>query len=121
MPCVVGSRFNPKGGLPKRKACERRHRPAVAEKRLKGETKMKIRTIKRSIAKARLSCMGMGNVNKKLSMIGKDGRKVWVAALTGATGRDSRLYQLNAGRRKIEKEKRDKQLARRVIRKVNGA
>ena len=81
---------------------------------------MNIRTLKRSVAKGRLSCMGMGNVNKKLSMIGKDGRKVWVAALTGKTGRDARLYQLNAGRRKIEQAKRDKQLARRVLKRVDG-
>jgi len=81
---------------------------------------MNIRTIKRSIAKGRLSCMGMGNVNKKLSMVWKDGRKVWVAALTGKTGRDSRLYQLNAGKRKIEKDKRDRQLARRVLKRVDA-
>ena len=79
---------------------------------------MNIRTIKRNIAKGRLSCMGMGNVNKKFSMIGKDGRKVWVAALTGATGRDAERYQLNAGRRKIEHDKRTKQLARRVLKRV---
>lgn len=80
---------------------------------------MNIRTLKRSVAKGRLSCMGMGNVNKKLSMIGKDGRKVWVAALTGATGRDAERYQANAGRRKIEQAKRDKQLARRVLKRVD--
>lgn len=79
---------------------------------------MNMRTLKRSIAKGRLICMGMGNVNKKLSMIGKDGRKVWVAALTGATGRDSRLYQLNAGRRKLEHDKKTKQLKKRILRKV---
>jgi len=79
---------------------------------------MNIRTIKRSIAKGRLSCMGMWNVNKKFSMIGKDGRKVWVAALTGATGRDSERYQANVGRRKIEHDKRTKQLARRVLKRV---
>lgn len=81
---------------------------------------MNIRTLKRSIAKGRLACMGMGNVNKKLSMIGKDGRKVWVAALTGATGRDSRLYQLNAGHRKLEHDKKTKQLKKRILRKVTA-
>ena len=81
---------------------------------------MNIRTLKRSIAKGRLACMGMGNVNKKLSMIGKDGRKVWVAAWTGATGRDSRLYQLNAGRRKLEHDKKTKQLKKRILRKVTA-
>ena len=82
---------------------------------------MTIRTIKRSSAKSRLSTMGMGNVNRKLSMIGRDGRKVWVAALTGLTGRDARLFQLNAGRRKKQKEETDKRLARRKLKRVEKA
>ena len=79
---------------------------------------MNIRTIKRSIAKGRLSCMGMGNVNRKLSMVGKDGRKVWIAALTGMTGIDSERFQAEAGRRKAHKDKRDKELRRRIVKKV---
>ncbi len=81
---------------------------------------MNMRSIKRQIAKARLSCMGMGNVNKKLSMFGKDGRRVWVSALYGLTGRDAERFQLEQGRQKIAKEKKDRQLARRVLRKVGA-
>lgn len=41
---------------------------------------MGIRRIKRQIAKAHLRAVGVGNVNKKLSME-KDGVKVWRLAL----------------------------------------
>lgn len=45
---------------------------------------MAIRRIKRQIAKAHLRAVGVGNVNKKLSME-KDGVKVWRLALMDST------------------------------------
>ena len=52
----------------------------------------------RAIAKARMKCMGMGNVNKKFSLRNGDGVPNWKLAVTGKTGEDAHRAQMNHGK-----------------------
>lgn len=45
---------------------------------------MGLRRIKRQIAKARMAAAGVGNVNKKMRLVGEDGVANWRKALTPA-------------------------------------
>ena len=45
---------------------------------------MGLRRIKRQIAKARMTAAGVGNVNKKMRLVGEDGVANWRKALTPA-------------------------------------
>ena len=59
---------------------------------------MGTRAIKRQIAKARMTIMGVGNVNKKLSLKNNAGRKNWKVALYGKTGEEAHRAQMNLGK-----------------------
>ena len=50
----------------------------------------------RGIAKARMKAMGIGNVNRKMSLK-KDGVPNWKIALYGKTGKDAERAQMNYG------------------------
>ena len=67
---------------------------------------MGVRKYKRTIAKARLTAAGIGNVNRKLSQE-QDGKKNWKRALTGETGRAAERAQMVAGL-KIAKPRKPK-------------
>ena len=59
----------------------------------------------RAIAKARMKCMGMGNVNKKFSLRNGDGVPIWKLAVTGKTGEDARRAQMNYGKLMVAQKK----------------
>ena len=72
-----------------------------------------MRKYKRAIAKARLAAMGVGNVNRKMS-VKMDGVPGWRRALYGESGKAAHRAQMNLG--KLLKAK--KHPPRRVLRKV---
>ena len=81
---------------------------------------MALRRIKRQIAKARLSAMGVGNVNKKMRLKKEDGLQNWKRALYGKTGEEANKVQMNLGKlMKAKKQGRDV-VARRKVRKVTA-
>lgn len=81
---------------------------------------MALRRIKRQIAKARLSAMGVGNVNKKMRLKKEDGLQNWKRALYGETGEEAHKAQMNLGKlMKAKKQGRDV-VARRKVRKVTA-
>ena len=81
---------------------------------------MALRRIKRQIAKARLSAMGVGNVNKKMRLKKEDGLQNWKCALYGETGEEAHKVQMNLGKlMKAKKQGRDV-VARRKVRKVTA-
>jgi hypothetical protein len=81
---------------------------------------MALRRIKRQIAKARLSAMGVGNVNKKMRLKKEDGLQNWKRALYGETGEEAHKVQMNLGKlMKAKKQGRDV-VARRKVRKVTA-
>lgn len=55
-----------------------------------------IRTVKRSVAKGRLSAMGVGSINKKMKLK-KEKTQNWKPALYGKTGEDAHRAQMNLG------------------------
>ena len=78
---------------------------------------MGVRSVQRQIAKARLTVMGVGNVNKKLSKK-KDGVPAWKRALFGKSGEAAWKAQMNLGRLIKAREESKKTLAKRKVRKV---
>lgn len=74
---------------------------------------MGLRKAKRQIAKARLTAMGVGNVNRKMSRRKEDGVPNWRKAIEGKTGEDAHRIQMNYG--KLKKARR----VNRKIEKVN--
>ena len=81
---------------------------------------MSMRKYKRQIAKARLSAMGVGNVNKKMRLKKEDGLQNWKRALYGETGEEAHKVQMNLGKlMKAKKQGRDV-VARRKVRKVTA-
>ena len=81
---------------------------------------MALRRIKRQIAKARLSAMGVGNVNKKMRLKKEYGLQNWKRALYGETGEEAHKVQMNLGKlMKAKKQGRDV-VARRKVRKVTA-
>ena len=88
---------------------------------------MGLRNVKRQIAKARLSCMGVGNVNKKLARRkGADGKQDkkeipnWKRALYGKTGEEAERAQMADGQRRKRKAAAAKSMKARKIRKVTA-
>ena len=80
------------------------------------------RKAKRQVAKARLTAMGVGNVNKKMALRKdpKDRTELpnWKKALYGKTGQDAERAQMNLGKLlKARKENRDI-VRRRKLKKV---
>ena len=73
----------------------------------------------RQIAKARLKVMGVGNINRKLS-VKKDGVPAWKRALFGKSGEKARRAQMNLGRLLKAREESKKSMAKRKIRKVTA-
>lgn len=55
-----------------------------------------MRKLIRSIAKARLKCMGVGNINKKIAKR-KDNVPLWRAVTEGESGRKAEQVQINYG------------------------
>lgn len=80
---------------------------------------MGLRSIKRQIAKARLTVMGVGNVNKKLRLK-KDGVPNWVLAISGKTGESAGRAQLMDGLKRKQREDAKKSMNKRRIRKVGA-
>lgn len=80
---------------------------------------MGIRSVKRQIAKARLTVMGVGNVNKKLKLK-KDGVPNWKKALYGKTGEEAHRAQMNLGHLIKARDKSRKTISKRKIRKVTA-
>ena len=74
---------------------------------------MGLRRIKRQMAKARITAAGVGNVNKKMRLVGADGVPNWRKALTPAGGK--------AQMEKAWKVKRKRELSRRKMREVKTA
>lgn len=81
---------------------------------------MNIRTVERQIAKARMTIMGVGNVNRKLSLKNHEGRKNWRVALFGKTGEDAHRAQMNHGRLLKAKAQGQAVIKKRKIRKVEA-
>ena len=79
---------------------------------------MGLRTVERQIAKARLTIMGVGNVNKKLARRGEDGIPNWKRALFGKTGEEAARAQANHGRLLKAKEQGRAVRSRRKVKKV---
>ena len=77
-----------------------------------------MRELKRSIAKARLQVMGVGNVNRKLKRR-KDGRPLWRVVTEGKSGKDAERAQINYGM--LLRAKKQERKTRRIIRKVRKA
>ena len=80
---------------------------------------MNIRTIKRQMAKARLTVMGVGNVNRKLKLK-KDGVPNWKKALYGKTGEDAHRVQMNHGRLLKARAQSKAVISRRKVKKVEA-
>ena len=80
---------------------------------------MGTRSIKRSIAKARLTAMGVGNVNKKMRLKKADTPN-WKLALYGKTGEDAHRAQMNLGQLIKAKDQGKKTKAKRRLKKVTA-
>ena len=80
---------------------------------------MNIRTVERQIAKARMTIMGIGNVNRKMRLR-KDGIPNWVRALYGKTGESAHRAQMNHGRLLKAKAQGQAVIKKRKIRKVEA-
>ena len=80
---------------------------------------MGLRNIKRQIAKARMSVMGVGNVNRKMKLK-KDNVPNWKRALYGKTGEEAHRAQMNLGRLLKAREDAKKSITKRKIRKVTA-
>ena len=64
-----------------------------------------MRKYKRQIAKARLTIMGVGNVNRKMNK-NREGVPLWRAVLTGDFGKKAERAQMNFGKLiKAERER----------------
>lgn len=74
----------------------------------------------RQIAKARLTAMGVGNVNRGLRKKDSDGVPNWKKALYGKTGEAAEKALVMAGMQKKHKEAVKKSMNRRRVRKVTA-
>ena len=74
----------------------------------------------RQIAKARMTAMGIGNVNRGLGKKGEDGVANWRKALYGKSGEAAEKALVMAGMKKKHKEAVKKSMSRRKIRKVTA-
>ena len=72
----------------------------------------------RQIAKARLTAMGVGNVNRRMGVVTADGVKNWRKATTGETGKAAEKAQMNLGMLIKAKKHGTAVRNRRTIRKV---
>lgn len=83
---------------------------------------MGLRKQKREIARARLTAMGVGNVNRKMSLKNdpkdRDELPNWKKALYGKTGADAHRAQMNLG--KLLKAKAEGRKPKRIIKKVTA-
>ena len=68
-----------------------------------------MRNLKRQIARDRLSIMGVGNVNRKLSQK-RDGVPLWRAVLQGDFGQKAERAQMNYGKL-LKAKKHERKLA----------
>ena len=71
---------------------------------------MGLRRIKRQMAKARMTAAGVGNVNKKMRLVGEDGVSNWRKALTPAgkqaqKAKAQRIKRARNPRRKLKEVK----------------
>jgi hypothetical protein len=66
-----------------------------------------------------LQIIGVGNVNRKLS-VQKDGVPAWKRALFGKSGEEAWKAQMNLGRLLKAREESKKSMAKRKIRKVTA-
>ena len=85
---------------------------------------MGLRNVKRKIAKARLTVMGVGNVNRKLKKKKdpKDRNELpnWKKALYGKTGEEAHRAQMNLGKLLKAKEQGKAVTSRRKVKKVSA-
>lgn len=77
---------------------------------------MGIRSIKRQIARARMTIMGVGNVNRKMSYKDASGVPNWRKAL----GKKAHDAQIADGRRRKAAAGVSKSMKKRVLRKVTA-
>ena len=77
---------------------------------------MGIRSIKRQIARARMTIMGVGNVNRKMSYKDASGVRNWRKAL----GKKAHDAQIADGRRRKAAAEARKSMKKRVLRKVTA-
>lgn len=76
-----------------------------------------MRKLKRSVAKARLAVLGVGNINRKLRNV-KDGLPLWRVVTEGESGKEAAQAQFLNGQ-KIKAAKKAKEAkAKRKIRKI---
>ena len=76
----------------------------------KGRVYMGLRRIKRQMVKARMTAAGVGNVNKKMRLVGADGVPNWRKALTPAgekaqKAQAQRIKRVKHPRRKLKEVK----------------
>ena len=81
---------------------------------------MGLRSIKRQITRARLTVMGVGNVNKKMRRKNVDGVPNWVLAITGKTGDSAHKAQLMDGLKRKQREDARNSMKKRKVRKVSA-
>ena len=75
---------------------------------------MGLRRIKRQMAKARMTAAGVGNVNKKLRLVGADGVQNWRKALT----KKGEKAQLEQARKIKERKMIEKTMKTRKLRRI---
>ena len=85
---------------------------------------MGLRNVKRQIAKARLTVMGVGNVNRKLKKkkdpTDRNEFPNWKKALYGKTGEEAHRAQMNLGKLLKAKEQGKAVVNRRKVKKVSA-
>ena len=85
---------------------------------------MGLRNVKRQIAKARLTVMGVGNVNRKLRKKKDPTDRTelpnWKKALYGKTGEEAHRAQMNLGKLIKAKEQGKAVTSRRKVKKVSA-
>lgn len=81
---------------------------------------MGLRKYKRQIAKARLTVMGVGNVNKKMKTKSSEGIPNWRKALYGESGKSAERAQLMDGLKRKQRDEAKKSIGKRKIRKVTA-
>lgn len=80
---------------------------------------MGLRAYKRQIARARMTIMGVGNVNKKMKLKKYDIPN-WKRALYGKTGDEAHRAQMNLGQLIKARDESRKTISKRKIRKVTA-
>lgn len=71
---------------------------------------MGMRKYRRQIARARITAVRAGNVNKKMGALGPGGEPLWRRVIFGDLAKDAEAYQVRGG------GKREKKFKRRVSR-----